>query len=82
MILEEETFKKFGYYPKILKHQSNKKILAVCNKCGKIRVTSKNIYHDLCVSCSHECKHHSEETKQKMSDAHSGKRIIYMVNIY
>lgn len=29
MILEEETFEKFGYYPKDIKPQSHKKVLAI-----------------------------------------------------
>lgn len=72
MILEEETFKKYGYHPKNLKVQSNKKILAECNDCGKIRITSKNGYRDLCLSCAHKGKHRSAETKRKISDNHVG----------
>jgi G:T-mismatch repair DNA endonuclease (very short patch repair protein) len=73
MILEEETYEKFGYYPNDLKPHSNKKILAACGDCGKIRETSKNGYHSLCPSCAHKGKHHSEETRKKMSEAHKGK---------
>jgi len=78
MILEEETFKKFGYYPRDLKHQSHKKILAKCDECGKIRILSKNSYHSLCKSCvrierkrPNYGKHFSDETKQKISDNHA-----------
>ena len=71
-ILEQETYDKFGYYPSTLKSQSGKKILAKCIDCGKIRITSKNAYCVLCRSCGHKGKHHSEETKQKMSDSHIG----------
>lgn len=80
MILEEETFKQFGYYPKNLKRGSSKrKILASCNGCGKIRITTKNSYKDFCRSCSQKGKknpfyekQHSEETKQKMKKNHIG----------
>ena len=51
MILEEETYEKFGYYPRDLKFKSGKKILAACDECGKIRITSKNAYCALCKSC-------------------------------
>jgi hypothetical protein len=34
MILEEETYKKFGYYPRDLSRRSGKRILAACDKCG------------------------------------------------
>ena len=52
MILEEETFEKFGYYPKDLTPHSGRMIVEACDKCGKIRITSKNHYHSLCGSCS------------------------------
>ena len=54
MILEEETFKKYGYYPDDLKPESHKKIIVICEKCKKIRITSKHHYHSLCKSCSHQ----------------------------
>jgi len=56
MRLEEETFKKFGYYPSDLSPHSNKKILAACDDCGKVRVTSKNYYCGLCSSCCRKGK--------------------------
>ena len=72
MILEEETFKEFGYYPKELKSESNKRILTKCNECGEIREIRRQAYHDLCKSCAHIGKHHSEKTKLKMSKAQKG----------
>lgn len=54
MILEEETFRKFGYFLSDLKPQSNKRIVAICDCCGKIRETNKNNYATLCQSCSHK----------------------------
>jgi hypothetical protein len=51
MILEEETFKAYGYYLRDLKHKSGKRILATCDECGIVRETSKNSYHSLCNSC-------------------------------
>ena len=52
MIDEQATFEKFGYYSTNLSFRSNKKIVAVCDGCGKIRLLSKNIYRDLCLLCS------------------------------
>lgn len=72
MILEEETFEVYGYYPGELKPQSAKKILATCDECGKVRITSKNSYCSLCLSCAHKGKRPSEGAKQKMSEAHKG----------
>lgn len=51
MILEDETYVEYGYYPSSLKPQSNKKILVACDDCGKMRVTTKNGYCALCKSC-------------------------------
>ena len=51
MILEEETFEKFGYYPSDLKPKSNKKILARCGECRKIREIEKRGYRPFCHSC-------------------------------
>lgn len=52
MILEKETFKEFGYYPSDLKPKSNKKILAACDDCGKVRVIAKADYRALCQTCA------------------------------
>ena len=75
MILEEETFREFGYISSELKPKSNKKILAACDDCGKVRAIMKRAYYSLCASC---CKkghiarnkggHLSEETKRKMRE--------------
>ena len=52
MILEKETYEKFGYYPSDLKPKSSKKILATCDDCSKIREIQKCTYHPLCHPCS------------------------------
>ena len=52
MILEEETFEKFGYYPSDWAPKSNKHILAACDDCGKVRVIRKGSYRALCASCA------------------------------
>lgn len=72
MILEEETYEKFGYYPSELKPKSHKHILAVCDGCGEVRVIAKNKYRALCRSCARRNYRHSEETKQKISEGHKG----------
>lgn len=74
MILEEETFKKFGYYPKDLKSKSNKRILIKCDKCGIIRESNRENYRDLCLSCAKKEKHLSEETKKKISKSNEGRK--------
>lgn len=54
MILEEETYKKFGYYSSDLSPKSKKKILAACDDCGKVRVLGKGDYRPLCKLCCHK----------------------------
>ena len=80
MINEEATFEKFGYYARDLKPQSAKKIVAVCDDCGKVRISPKSHYHARCISCANKGernhnhgKHHSEDTRKKLSDARKGK---------
>ena len=82
MIDENETVRRFGYRSTDLKHKSGKKILAVCDECGKIRILCKQAYSALCISCSIKGKrnhrfgkHLSEETKKKIGDAHRGKHL-------
>jgi Fe2+ or Zn2+ uptake regulation protein len=58
MILEEETFEKYGYYPRDLKPQSNKRILAACNDCGKVREIENSQYSALCFLCSLKGENH------------------------
>ena len=52
MILEKLTFKRFGYYPRDLLPKSGKKILAACDDCGKVRITTKQHYAPRCRNCS------------------------------
>ena len=79
MINEEATFEKFGYYPSDLKPKSGKKVVAICDDCGKIRIIKKSDYRARCLSCAQKGerntfygKHHSEETRKKNSDGHRG----------
>ena len=76
MIDEEKTLEQFGYTSDSLSHGSNKKIVAVCNKCGKERILYFQAYRDLCWLCSNngmKGKKHSKESKLKMSISRIGK---------
>ena len=84
MILEDATHEAFGYYPSALKPQSVKKILVVCDGCGKLRVIRKDAYHTLCRSCAKIGeKHHnygksmSREQKHKLSEAIKGNKSAW-----
>lgn len=52
MILEEATKEAFGYYASELTHGSNKPIIAVCELCGELKITTKHSYYTFCNSCS------------------------------
>lgn len=81
MILENETFTKFGYYPSMLAPMSKKGILAKCDDCGEIREVSKHGCHALCRSCAQKGvrnpnfgKHFSEDHRRKIGDAQRGEK--------
>lgn len=80
MILREETFEKFGYYPEEIAPKSSKRIVVKCERCGRIREVNKNNYSALCRSCAiseskkgeknpNFGKHPSIGTREKMSEA-------------
>ena len=52
MILEKETYEKFGYYPNDLKPKSHKKVITKCDECGILRIASKARCGKFCHSCS------------------------------
>ena len=51
MINEEATFEKFDYYSTDWAPKSDKRVVAVCDDCGKVRTTPKHDYRALCGSC-------------------------------
>jgi G:T-mismatch repair DNA endonuclease (very short patch repair protein) len=53
-ILEEETYKKFGYYTKDLSQGSHKLVMVCCDECLAIRIVVYKQYKPLCRSCSHK----------------------------
>ena len=64
MIDEEETFKQYGYHSYDLKPQSHKKIVTVCDDCGKVRVTSKRDHFARCRSCAKKGERHPNFSKR------------------
>lgn len=64
MIDEEATFKRFGYYASDLSPHSAKKIVAVCDDCGKVRVVHKQVYRALCRTCCKKGERHPQFGKK------------------
>ena len=52
MIDEDRTMQLFGYASDDLGKGSHKKVVVVCEECGRYRVIEKAGYRDLCKSCS------------------------------
>jgi hypothetical protein len=77
MILEEETFEVFGYYPSDLKHKSAKYIIRVCELCGEFKVLPRFGYRTLCISCVKKGKTRifTEEHKASLSAAGKGRTL-------
>ena len=75
MILEEETFDAYGYYPSELKPQSHKSILAACDDCGKVRNIKNYQYRALCHPCFMKGRTFTEEHKRKIGEAQKGHTV-------
>jgi len=64
MINEEATFRWKGYRSTDLSKGSNKRVWAVCDRCGKGRWVHYDQYRDLC----HPCAMNSDKTRRKISE--------------
>lgn len=77
-INEERTFTDFGYTSADLSYGSGKKVWAICKNCRKERLVTFSHYRDLCLFCTRHNpmygKHHTEETKLKISKSHINKK--------
>ena len=52
MIYNIQTFCTYGYWPEDLEPKSHKPIIIACDKCEKIRISSKGAYRSLCHKCA------------------------------
>ena len=68
MIDENKTFKLFGYTSKDLSYGSTKKVLRICDGCGKESLIEYRRSKRLCRTCSHQ----TEAFRKKMSENNSG----------
>ena len=49
-----QTIKKFGYDPVDLSEKSGRKVIVICQECGKSRITTKHDYRDICRLCTYK----------------------------
>lgn len=80
VILRQATIKYKGYDSDSLTKGSHKRVCVSCDECGRVRWVRFQDYRDLCLSCarlgnknSFYGKHHSNESKKKISEAREGK---------
>jgi hypothetical protein len=75
MIDEEATYSEFEYYARELTPRSDKRIIAVCDKCGRVRKLRKADYRPLCLHCIQKGRKRSAATRRKMSEAKKRKNL-------
>ena len=71
MIDENETSKRFGYMSTDWAQNSCKKVVAVCDGCGKIREIQKRFSDKMCLKCA--CN--TPERAEVLSRIHKGKVV-------
>ena len=70
MIYNIQTFCTYGYWPDTdLTPKSGKPIIAACDICGKIRITTKAAYRNLCQPCAMEKVFEDPDTHINMSNS-------------
>lgn len=74
MIDEAATFEMFGYTSDEWAPQSHKKVVAVCERCGKHKVVEKKAARPLCTSCPKVGRVFSPETLRKKSENMKGEK--------
>lgn len=72
MILEQQTFDEYDYWPHELAPQSHKLIISICICCGKVRVIENRFYYPRCKSCAMKGRQVSEINRQKLSERMKG----------
>lgn len=74
MILEKETFKKFGYWPKDLTTGTTKPVLWRCEDCYNVFMTR---YSQILGKKTNSCQKCSQKHVVKIQDISGQKFIIY-----
>ena len=67
MIDEDRTLSIYGYTSKDLSSQSAKRIIVMCDECGKVRDVRMNSYRDLCPACAQRGRTLTEDHRHKIS---------------
>lgn len=70
MIDDDRTAQIYGYNSFDLSKGSSKKVVAVCDECGKYRIIRMQSYRELCVSCVQIGTTWSPESRQKHAAAY------------
>lgn len=66
MIDDQRTLEIYGYTSDELSKGSHKPIVAVCDECGKYRISENKAYRLICKSCAGRKRVMTEENKEKM----------------
>lgn len=90
MIDEDRTEDLFGYKSTDWAPKSDKKIVCICEGCGKVRIIDKNQYRDLCKKCVKRTPEAREKARQikvqyyidhpEAGKEHSKKLIQYYID--
>jgi hypothetical protein len=67
MIDRAATIEKFGYDPDELSRGTRKRVVAVCEGCGKVRDLRKRQHNNLCKSCSTKKRYEDPEVRENHS---------------
>ena len=76
MLLVQETIDRFGYDPRQLKQGSNKRIVATCDQCGKLRIVEFRWLNGHCPDCAKRRKRITTENSE-LKCSNCGKTLDY-----
>lgn len=74
MIDEERTLETFGYTSDEWSPQSHKKVVAICERCGKEKIVEKRAARPLCTSCGKVGRYFSPDTLRLKSINMTGEK--------
>ena len=69
MIDEQRNLEIYGYESGDLSPDSHKPIVVRCDECGRVRISTRKAYRDLCLSCAGKKRYTNLEERKKTSEA-------------